>query len=313
MITSEWGSGLPPEARARLSQARAGRTWTSYLSVGEFASLRAAGFEPVGAVMGSTVLGLGVWSDRPGGCGYRPEPTKVEFDRSGRPVPAHDRLGRPLPTSVTITTRKRAGSGGYYTYVKALSRARRTALERMAAECEALGGDGVVSVRLDVAPFLDVVGQLEFRATGTAVRAHGKVRPGRVFLSHTSGQEFGNLIATGWVPVDLVFGASIGIRHADERTEEEMRASAPAREVDGPTELVELTRQDARRRLLADVGRTGAEGAVLSAVDLETHERSCPVGGGTKDHMVKSTFVGTSITAFQTDHQMPPSLPFMRL
>ncbi|MGI5171597.1 heavy metal-binding domain-containing protein [Spirillospora sp. CA-253888] len=311
MITSEWGSqDLPPEARARLAQARAGGIWTSDLSVNEFAALRAAGFEPVGTVMGSTVHDLGRWYDRPGDCGYRPQPLD---DRSGRPLPTHDRLGRPLPTSVTITTKGHAGSGGHHAYIRTLYRARRAALERMAAECASLGGDGVVSVRLDIAPFMSAPNWLEFRAAGTAVRARGPVRPGRVFLSHVSGQGFGKLIAAGWVPVDLVLGASVGIRHADERTEQATRTRAPAQEVEGLTDLLQRTRHDARRRFLSDVRRSGAEGAVLSAVELRTRERSCSRGGGGEDHVVESTFIGTSITAFRTHHQIPRSLPFMRL
>ncbi|WP_157419715.1 heavy metal-binding domain-containing protein [Actinomadura kijaniata] len=312
MITSEWGSrDLPPGVGARPAQAGDGGTWTSGLSVDGFAALRAAGFEPVGAVMGGTVHHLGRRYDRPYDCGYRPAPRAVQYDRSGRPLPTNDRLGQPLPTSVTITTRSGAAAGGHHTYLRTFHRARRAATERMAAECASLGGDGVVSVRLDVVPFLDSPDQLEFRASGTAVRARGPVRPGRVFLSHVSGQEFGKLIAAGWVPVDLVLGASSGVRHVDERTEQQTGARAPAQEVEGLTDLVRRTRHDARRRLAADVRRSGAEGAVLSTVDLTTWARSCSAGG--EDHLVESTFVGTSITAFRTDHQPPRSLPLMRL
>jgi hypothetical protein len=50
---------LPPAAQARPGQARQAGTWTSSLTVGEFAGLRSIGFEPVGQVMGSTVHNLG--------------------------------------------------------------------------------------------------------------------------------------------------------------------------------------------------------------------------------------------------------------
>lgn len=276
---------------------------TSGLSVNEFAALRAAGFEPVGAVMGSAVYDLGWWYDRPRDCGYRPSTR----------APLCDRYGRALPTSVTITTKKHAASGGYYTYIKTLYRARKDAMERMAAECASLGGDGVVSVRLDIAPFMSARNQLAFQASGTAVRARGPVRPGRVFLSHVSGQEFGKLIAAGWVPVDLILGASIGVRHADQQTRQATRKRAAAREVEGLTDLVQSTRHDARRRFLAEVRRSGAEGAVLSAVELTTRDRKCSREGEGEDHVVESTLLGTSITAFRTGHQLPRSLTFMRL
>ncbi|MGH9069173.1 MAG: hypothetical protein ACRD0J_17050, partial [Acidimicrobiales bacterium] len=48
--------GLPVSARERLADmARSGSAWTSDLSVGELAAVRAAGFEPLGLVMGSSV------------------------------------------------------------------------------------------------------------------------------------------------------------------------------------------------------------------------------------------------------------------
>jgi hypothetical protein len=56
---------LPPAAQARPGQARQAGTWTSSLTVGEFAGLRSIGFEPVGQVMGSTVHNLGWWYGTP--------------------------------------------------------------------------------------------------------------------------------------------------------------------------------------------------------------------------------------------------------
>jgi uncharacterized protein YbjQ (UPF0145 family) len=190
---------LPPAAQARLSQARQAGTWTSSLSVNEFAGLRSRGFEPVGQVMGSTVHNLGWWYGSRIDCGYR-----GGLFGSG--------------SSITVTSGMRGAWAGYSTYVDTLYQARHTAMNRMAAECAALGGDGVVAVELTIAPFRGAAHHLEFQAVGTAVRALGNVRPGRVFMSHLSGQEFAKLIETGWVPVDLVMGASVGIRHDDWRT-----------------------------------------------------------------------------------------------
>jgi hypothetical protein len=107
------------------------------------------------------------------------------------------------------------------------------------------------------------------------VRALGDVRPGHVFLSHLSGQEFAKLIETGWVPVDLVLGASVGVRHDDWRTGRSTGAFAPSQEVAGWTELVSVTRHEARRHFLADATRTGADGVVVSDVDLRVSERGC--------------------------------------
>jgi hypothetical protein len=59
-MSEEWtGAGLPPGAAARSAEVRSSGTWSSALSTGEFAALRAVGFEPVGQVMGSAVYHVG--------------------------------------------------------------------------------------------------------------------------------------------------------------------------------------------------------------------------------------------------------------
>jgi hypothetical protein len=90
-------------------------------------------------------------------------------------------------------------------------------MERMRAEAAQVGGDGVVAVRLTVAPFEGI--GTEFRAIGTAVRADGDVHPARPFTSDLSGQEFAQLIAAGWVPAALLLGIAVMVRHDDWRSQ----------------------------------------------------------------------------------------------
>jgi uncharacterized protein YbjQ (UPF0145 family) len=285
---------LPPAAQARLGQARQAGTWTSGLTVDEFAGLRSVGFEPVGQVMGSTVHNLGWWYRSAINCGYQP-------GLFGAGV------------AVTVTSSRSGARGGFGAYIDTLYRARRTAMSRMAAECAALGGDGVVAVDLTIAPFQGSPHHLEFQALGTAVRAVGPVRPGRVFLSHVSGQEFVKLIETGWVPVDLVIGASVGVRHDDWRVNWSTGRFAPAQEVGGWTELVSVTRRNARKRLHADAKRTGADGVVVSGIDLRVDERDCRVADHQHDHVVETTILGTAIAEFRTPHRPIRPLTIMRL
>jgi uncharacterized protein YbjQ (UPF0145 family) len=285
---------LPPAAQARLREARQAGTWTSSLSVGEFAALRSQGFEPVGQVMGSTVHNLGWWYGASIDCGYR----------SGL-------FGSSAAT--TVTSAMQGAWGGYGAYVDTLYRARHTAMNRMAAECAALGGDGVVAVELTIAPFQGASHHLEFQAVGTAVRALGDTRPGRVFLSHLSGQDFAKLIETGWVPVDLVMGASVGVRHDDWRTGWSTGTFAPAQEVAGWTELVSVTRHEARAHFLSDTARTGADGVVVSGIDLRVRGRECSYNDKQHDHVVETTIIGTAVAEFRTSHHPPSSLTIMRL
>ncbi len=288
-MVEQW---LPPVARARVDGAAG--TWAAGLSTGELAGLRSVGFEPVGQVMGSTVHNLGWWFGAPIDCGFRP--------------------GFFLPgTATPITSGMRGVWNGYGAYVDTLYRARHAAMGRMAAEAAALGGDGVVAVRLTVAPFQGAAHHLEFQAVGTAIRAVGGVRPGRVFLSHLSGQEFVKLIETGWVPVDLVLGASVGVRHDDWSVTRSAGSFAPAQEVTGWTQLVSATRYEARRHLLADAARTGADGVVLSEVGLRVHHRECSKRDNEHDHIVETSVLGTAIAEFRTPHRPVRPLSIMRL
>lgn len=288
---------LPPAARARLGQAAAGGTWTSGLSVNEFTAIREAGFEPVGQVMGSTVHNLGWWYGARIDCGYRAR---------GLFTPG---------TAYTITSGMQGAWGGYGTYVDTLYRARRSAMGRMAAECAALGGDGVVAVSLHIEPFRGAANHLEFQAYGTAVRAVGTVRPPKPFLSHLSGQDFAKLLAAGWVPVDMVLGLSIGLRHDDWRTSMTASRFAANQEVAGWTELVSVTRHEARHHFMTDTARTGAEGVVVSVADLTVGARECSYNDERRDHVVESTFIGTAITRFRADGAAPPpkALTIMRV
>jgi uncharacterized protein YbjQ (UPF0145 family) len=286
---------LPPGAQARMSQARQGGTWTSGLSVNEFTCLRAAGFEPVGQVMGSTVQNLGWWFGSRIDCGIG-----TGFGGSARTVTSGGRGAR-------------GARGSYASYADTLYRARRTAMGRMAAECAALGGDGVVAVKLHIAPFQGASDHLEFQAFGTAVRAAGNVRPDQVFLSHLSGQDFGKLISAGWVPVDMALGMSIGVRHDDWQVNWSTRTFAGNQEVGGWTELMSVTRDEARRHVMTDTVRAGAEGVVLSDIELHVRERECSYLDNRRDHVVEATFVGTSIVRFESTAEPSRSPTIMRL
>ena len=132
---------LPAAAEARMAEIRASGTWGSALTSDEFAAIRSVGFEPAGQVLGACVYNIGytggyacpgAW----GSWGY----------------------GTPVRTSTQVSSR--GGYGSYGPLVKALYEARHKALDRMTAECEELGGHGVVGVRLTIGPF--PAGGLEF-------------------------------------------------------------------------------------------------------------------------------------------------------
>lgn len=93
---------------------------------------------------------------------------------------------------------------------RAMYHACELAMNRMEAEAEELGADGIVGVRLTIQFYDWGKNMAEFMAIGTAVR-HGKggswrTPAGRPFTSDLTGQDFWTLLQTGQRPVALVMG-----------------------------------------------------------------------------------------------------------
>jgi uncharacterized protein YbjQ (UPF0145 family) len=273
---------LPPAAEARLAEIRSSGTWGSALTADEFAAVRSVGFEPAGQVLGAAVYNIGYTG------GYGCPGAWGGYSYAWAPVSARTQVS------------SRGGYGSFGPMVKTLYEARRKAISRMVAECTALGGHGVVGVRLTIGSF--PAGGLEFKAIGTAIRAPG-ARPLRhPFTSDLSGQDFAKLVHSGWMPAGLVLGITIAARHDDWRTVGQTRWSSGNAEVTGWTELVNDARHDARQELTADVKRMGAEGVVIANMDLRVRERECPAQEGGRDHIIEAVNIGTAIVRFTSSH-----------
>ncbi|HVB27809.1 MAG TPA: heavy metal-binding domain-containing protein [Mycobacteriales bacterium] len=272
--------GLPTQASARLTDLRVRGAFTSDLSVEEFRSVRSVGFHPVGQVLGTCVYQL-AW-------------TGTAYCGSGGGMWGSSGLVAPPQPATPL--------------VAALYDARRRALTRMQGEASALGGDGVVAVRLSFAPFPEVPYAVEFKALGTAVRADGAVHPARPFLSHLSGQQFAQLIGAGWVPTGLAMGIAAFVRHDDYRTRMQSASWSNA-EITGYTELVTIVRHDARAALAADLRQWGGDGVVVSGLGLQLFEQPCRWGGQEgRDHVAEASVLGTAIARFTTAAAPHPPL-----
>lgn len=284
---ADWdGRGLPPVAAERARRAAQGGAWTSLLTVPAAAGVHVAGFDPVGEVMGSMVQKIGWAGYR--GCG------------------AYGTLGG----GMTVTSSDRSRYSGFAPYVDALNLGYRTALGRMAQEATTIGADGIVGVGL-TATAIDG-GTREFTALGTAVRARSTTRPRRLFLTHLPGQDVAKLVQAGWMPTDLVFGISVAIRHDDWRTRQQASWGAGNVEVSGYTELITHTRADARDRFGRHVRECGADGAIVSSMDLHTWE--IEPGENHRDHVAEATIFGTALVRFHTSTAAPTrSLTYLPL
>lgn len=184
----------------------------------------------------------------------------------------------------------------------------------MSAECRALGGDGVVAAALTMAPFIGQANCLEFKVIGTAVRARGSRHVEQPFTSHLDGQGFAKLIGAGWVPVELLVGMSIGVRHDDYRTASQTFSWSNI-EVSGWSDLVHAVRSDARQQLRAQSSRRGGDGVIMADSELRVWAESCLRSGSSdqEDHVAEATMIGTSVARFHVREEPPRTLSVMPL
>jgi uncharacterized protein YbjQ (UPF0145 family) len=259
-----------PVAARRARRAAENAAWTSLLSVPAAAGLRVAGLEPVGEVMGSMVAQLSLAG---ASCGvYGPG------------------LGGLLGGPGFVVT----GGTGFGAYAEAVNRGYVTALDRLTQEATVIGADGVVGIALTAAPVGS--GVVEFTALGTAVRADGPVRPGRVFTTALPGQDVAKLLAAGWLPAALVLGVAVAVRHDDWQSRQQASWGAGNTEVVGYTQLLNHTRADARARFTRHVRGTGADGAIVSSMALRMW--SIEPSENHRDHVAEATVFGTAIARF---------------
>jgi len=117
-------------------------------------------------------------------------------------------------------------SGWAARIAQALYDGRRTAIDRMAAECVDLGGHGIVGSALQVREIPGdsfSVAAVEFKVIGTAVRASGCPPLPRPFASDLSGSDFAKLLMVGWVPAGIALDISLGIRAARRLADDQFR------------------------------------------------------------------------------------------
>jgi uncharacterized protein YbjQ (UPF0145 family) len=268
-----------------MERGRQGAPASSLLTVAGQAGLEGCGFHVVGEVMGCIVEHIG-W-DGWAGCGYYGYGGGAlgggfgnQFGLGGRPA--------------TVTSGGSARYAGFGAYADALYAGYDTALLRMLTECQALGGDGVVGVKLTVNHLGN--DNREFLAYGTAVRSHGATRPRNLFSTTLPGQDVAKLLHGGWVPAGIVVGLSVAIRHDDWATLQQASLMAGNVEVSGYSELVHHVRVDARQQFHQRTGAYGADGSISSSMGLDIWERE--VGENHRDHVALASMIGTAVARF---------------
>lgn len=302
---AEWnGVGLPPAAQARIDRAATSHLGSSLLSINGDAALASVGLYRVGEVMGSIVnqLGFAGW----GGCGFMPNYFGGMRTRYGN---FGSRYGGYSIPAAPVTSGQSGQWSGFAPYVRALYNGYETALHRMLLEAQALGGDGVVGIQVSRERLDSQVWEYVLR--GTAVRAQSRQRPAHLFSTDQSGADVAKLMQAGWMPVSLMWGISVAVRHDDYITRLARRRWNQLNiEVPGYTDLAIHTRADARRQFENKVAKYGADCAVVSDMSLDIWGMACQSGGET-DHVAESVIVGTGLAKFHADVAAPTDSLFV--
>jgi uncharacterized protein YbjQ (UPF0145 family) len=286
---------LPPVARNRLDRLVAGGSLTSLLSVPAAAALAAVGFEPAGDVVGA--IGASIRHLDLATCGYRggqrnSSPPEVRFQGA------------------------LWGQATKRSYGQQLTDAYSAALTRLRGEAAALGADGVVGIDLAVTTQrYNTAGVgtdlYEIVATGTAVRAGSAARPSRPFTTDLTGPDVAALLLAGWAPVTLHVAIQVGVRHDDRDTLAQAnppRSNRVNTEVVGYSDLAQRVKQGTRAKLLRSITAAGADGGLLSRLDLTTWHAPC-LRPHNSDHIGRCVATGTSIARFgRTRIAVPSSL-----
>ena len=282
-------TGLPQVALDRLARASASGVRTSLLSVPGAVSAHVVGMTPVGEVMGCIVQHIG-WQGW-AGCGY----WQNGYNRA-----------------------RVTGFGSYRPYVEAVRHGYDTALQRLSNEAKLLGADGVIDVRITVAPLER--DNHEYVALGTAVRL-GDERTGvgnipkalpDPFLTELPGADVAKLMLNGWVPTSIVYGVALAIRHDDWQTVMQSRSWSNT-EVSGFTELTNNVRHQARQVVTAQAAAKGAGGVLITHRTMRVWEQE--PSDGHRDHLAEAQMFGTGIVQFPRPgvKATPKSLTYLPL
>lgn len=294
---TEWdGRGLPPGAAARLERARTSGVRSSLLAVDAQAGLDASGFVAVGEVMGCLVQHLG-WQGY-AGCGFYG--MGAGYGLAG-------------PGQFQTLVAGRGSQMGFAPYVDALNAGWEGAIDRMLAECSALGGDGVVGVRVEEKHLGS--GNREFSVLGTAVRSLTGEHTRRPFATTLQGQDVAKLLHSHWVPAAIVVAIAVGIRHDDYRTRQASFYGAGNVEVPGYSDLVGKVREEARRELERRCAGIGADGAILTS-PMWLSIQELEIAEGHTDHAAEAGVVGTALCHFGrrgTAPTRPPAIMVLPL
>jgi uncharacterized protein YbjQ (UPF0145 family) len=191
------------------------------------------------------------------------------------------------------------------TLTQAMYQARELAMVRMEEECQELGADGIVAVRLSVNIHNWGANVVEFIAIGTAVKAETAKSPngwrtpeGKPFTSDLSGQDFWTLLHAGYRPVGFVMGNCVYYVGNPTAQLQGYQGGPPQnQELVGATQALYDARELAMERMQVEAEALGAQGIVGVMVDESNHTWGPSI--------LEFSAVGTAVVAIREDHAIP--------
>jgi hypothetical protein len=272
--------------RPSKSDAWRSGTWGSDMSPAQHTALLSTGFVPVGLVTAISV--------------QKAQHETIDFCArawSAVASPSSDRRrsgaalsGGFKPTSIPV-------SPELLDIVATPSIALSMVMRDLQIRCRRLGANGVLGLKVEAKRSIDHRAD-QYQVTGTAVRSPEGVG---WFTAHLSGDEFAKLLRAGWMPVSVIAGTAVGLRHEVIPGKRRLGAAAWRNiEVETWTDVMQRTRAEARTDLsaqlkLQEADADGEVGALLASETTHTTLHSCPQGRG-KDRMVRTTLLATAVT-----------------
>ncbi|HVA41950.1 MAG TPA: heavy metal-binding domain-containing protein [Acidimicrobiales bacterium] len=191
---------------------------------------------------------------------------------------------------------------------EAMYNARELAMNRMEAEADELGADGVVGVRLDVNYYEWGSDAAEFIAMGTAVKAENgqsyRNKSGKPFTSDLSGQDFWTIMQTGHVPQGLVLGNCV--YHIAHRGLAQTLGSVGQNvELPNFTQALYDARELAMTRMQDEAQELGASGIVGVRLEEKSHQWG--------SHTIEFLALGTAVVKTTDNVTLPRPTPIISL
>lgn len=189
------GTGDPEEVVKEAGARLKSETFTSGLTVPDFAACLQMGLRPVGFVQGFCVM---QWSWYGAGSPYMRGTSPYQSSGRGSYYETWN-----CPHGYVSAEHRAWGQNYEQTWIEqSWSQGFGSAYTRMLEEAQEAGAHGIIGV-VDTNRHLGDLGVTEFHITGTAVVVEGADPPPDIWTTYLAGQRLAKLVEAGWVPVSV--------------------------------------------------------------------------------------------------------------